>query len=225
MPLPEAIPLLYLDEALLVVAKPAGLPTLVDGYHPEAPYLLGILRQTYHPLWVVHRLDRETSGVMIFARTAQAHRALNSQFERHQIAKYYHALALGSPHWEQKTVKLPLLPDGDRRHRTTVDPRRGKPACTDLSIMERFADCTLIEAIPRTGRTHQIRAHLAALGHPLAGDQLYGGSQIAGLERVGLHAHLLTMIHPTSQQTIAFCAPYPQDMQYALDQLRQPSQR
>jgi len=223
--LPADIPLLYLDEALLVVDKPAGLPTLVDGYHPEALYLLGLLKVAYDPLWVVHRLDRETSGVIVFARTALAHRALNTQFEKHQAIKHYHALALGNPPWEEKTVKLPLRPDGDRRHRTVPDPQRGKTAWTDLRVLERLDGCALVEAIPRTGRTHQIRAHLAALGYPLVGDSLYGGRPEAGLERVGLHAYVLKLFHPTNGAAMQFCAPYPGDLDKALSRLRQPIQK
>jgi tRNA pseudouridine32 synthase / 23S rRNA pseudouridine746 synthase len=214
------ISLLYLDEALLVADKPAGLPTLVDGYHPEAPYLLGVLKASYDRLWVVHRLDRDTSGVIVFARTAQAHRELNRQFEKHLAVKRYHALVQGSPAWEEKTVKLPLQPDGDRRHRTVVEPRRGKPARTDLRVLERLEGGTLVEAIPRTGRTHQVRAHLAALGYPIVGDKLYGGEVHAGLERVALHARALLLHHPISEVEIQFSAPYPEDLEKALQQLR-----
>ncbi len=212
---------LYADDDLLVVNKPANLPTLVDGYHPEAPYLLSLLKAEYGELWVVHRLDRQTSGVIVFARSAAAHRALNIQFEKRQTEKVYHVLAQGAPAWESKTVNLPLLADGDRRHRSVVDAVRGKPSATELRLLERYADYALIEAIPRTGRTHQIRAHLAALGHPIVGDQLYGGKALEGLKRLGLHASRIKFHHPATGDEVEFHAPTPDDLTQVLKALRQ----
>jgi len=222
---------LWSDASLLVVNKPAGLPTLVDGYDSTAPYLLGLLKKAYAPLWVVHRLDRETSGVIVFARSAEAHRSLNTQFEQRYPSKAYHALVMGTPVWDEKTVKLPLRPNGDRRHRTVVDPRRGKPAETDLRILERFLGYALVEAVPHTGRTHQIRVHLAAQGYPIVADPLYGDGRSlhlsedepglsALLDRLGLHARSLDLAHPISQENLHFEALYPQDLRLALEHLR-----
>ena len=212
---------LWSDETLLVVNKPAGLPTLPDGYDPTAPYLGGILTPTFGRLWVVHRLDRHTSGVVVFARTSQAHRLLNSQFEGRQVSKVYHALVVGNPDWAEKTVQEPLLANGDRRHRTIVDAQKGKTAETSFRVLEQFGGYALIEAVPHTGRTHQIRAHLAFLGFPVVADKLYGGGlEQLPLERTALHASRLTINHPTSGERIAFEAPYPEDFRAALDQLR-----
>lgn len=211
---------LYADDDLLVVNKPADLPTLVDGYHPEAPYLLGLLKAEYGELWVVHRLDRQTSGVIVFARSAAAHRVLNIQFEKRKVEKVYHALVQGAPAWEAKTVNLPLLADGDRRHRSVADTVRGKPAVTELRLLERYTDYALVEAIPRTGRTHQIRAHLAALGHPIVGDRLYGGKSLEGMAHLGLHASRLRFFHPTTGKETEFHAPMPDDLIHALKSLR-----
>jgi RluA family pseudouridine synthase len=221
---------LYLDEALLVVSKPAGLSTLVDGFHPEAPYLVGLLGEAYGRIWVVHRLDKDTSGVIVFARTALAHRDLNTQFEQRRASKVYHALVIGQPNWDEKCVDLPLRPDGDRRHRTVVDEQMGKPAVTELRVLEGFGAFALVEAIPLTGRTHQIRAHLAASGHPIIADRLYRRSGEAHsasitegepIQRLGLHARSLTLFHPLTGQMQNFEAPYPQDFSAALEQLRQ----
>jgi RluA family pseudouridine synthase len=205
---------------MLVVDKPAGLPALVDGYHAEAPYLIGILQEKYDPLWVVHRLDKDTSGVIVFARTAEAHRALNIQFESRQTEKVYHALVVGTPDWNEKVVRIPLRPDGDRRHRTVVDSRGGKPSVTGLRVLECFQDHALVEAVPRTGRAHQIRAHLAALGHPIAGDGLYGGGEVGGLGRMWLHACSLKLRHPITGEEMGFRAPYPEDLERAIERLR-----
>lgn len=215
--------ILYQDDALLVVNKPAGLPTLPDGYHPDAPHLVGVLKQVYAPLWVVHRLDKETSGVIVFACSAVAHRRLNAQFEQRETSKAYHALVVGNPDWQRLAVNLPLRVDGDRRHRTIIDAQRGKPAMTGLQVLERFAGCALVEAIPHTGRTHQIRAHLAAQGCPILGDELYGAkldSQPVSIERVALHAWSLEFVHPTNGKHQRFEAPYPDDFAAALKQAR-----
>ena len=209
---------LWVDEALLVVNKPPGLPVLPDGYHPEAPYLRGILEPLYERLWTVHRLDKETSGVVVLARSAAAHRHLNTQFQEHHTGKLYHALVVGTPDWEEVLVEAPLLPDGDRRHRTIVSAQ-GKPAQTGLRVLQRFNGCSLVQAAPRTGRTHQVRAHLAHLGHPILGDRLYGGGEGAILGRTGLHAWSLELAHPASGEVMKFSAPYPEDFQRALREL------
>ena len=221
---------LYLDEVLLVADKPAGLPTLVDGYHPETPYLAGLLSLAYGRIWVVHRLDKDTSGAIVFARNAQAHRHLNTQFEQRRASKAYHAIVIGQPEWDEISIDLPLRTDGDRRHRTVIDLHKGKPAVTALRVIGRFGEYALVEARPLTGRTHQIRAHLAAAGHPLVADPLYrqtgveqaGAAQVTlPIERLGLHAYSLELSHPLSGKWLRIEAPYPQDFAKAIEWLRQ----
>jgi tRNA pseudouridine32 synthase/23S rRNA pseudouridine746 synthase len=247
------VPILISDSAILVVNKPAGLPTLPDGYDPLAPHLKSVLEPVYGKLWIVHRLDRDTSGVIVLARNTQAHCSLNEQFSRHQVHKIYHALLVGEVDWAVKTVRLPLRVDVGHRHRTVVDPQRGKPAITHLKVLERLR-CTpsnptskqsdkaiaftLVEAIPETGRTHQIRAHLYALGFFIAADPLYGDgnpiflSQLRPnlpvstqretplLRRLGLHAKSLAFNHPVSGEALVVEAPYPQDIEDTLLHLR-----
>ncbi len=218
------IPILYLDESLLVINKPAGLPSLPDGYNPAAPHVRSLLEPHYGRIWIVHRLDRDTSGVLLLARTALAHRALNSQFDQRQVSKIYHALVNGSPEWDTKMVDLPLRTDVGHRHRTAVDPQRGKPAVTHLRVLQRFTGYTLIKAVPQTGRTHQIRAHLAAVGYPILADDLYGEQPVSAthpiISRLALHALLLNIEHPVLHSNLHFKAPYPEDFARALAELR-----
>lgn len=218
---------LWSDETLVAVNKPPGVLVIRGGFG-EHPYLTAILEPLYGRLWVVHRLDRDTSGIVVLARTAAAHQMLNTQFEEHRVTKIYHALVRGAPPWEEHLINLPLRPDGDRRHRTIVDPVRGKSSVTHLTVLERFACCTLLQATPHTGRTHQIRAHLAALDLPLVGDTLYraksqpssGENTLPPIERVALHALELTLAHPITGEPLRLQAPYPDDLVAVLDWLR-----
>ncbi|NTU62057.1 MAG: RluA family pseudouridine synthase [Chloroflexi bacterium] len=213
--------ILFIDDHLLVVNKPAGLPTLPDGYDKSAPCLINLVKQQYRRVWVVHRLDKDTSGAIVFARSAEVHRALNIAFDSHEVSKVYHAITIGVPAWDEHTIDLPLRPDSDRRHRTVVDRQRGKPAVTRVCVIECFAQHALIEARPETGRTHQIRAHLAAIDLPLAGDVLYGGKDATVLlSHTALHAQSIELDHPATHQRLHVEAPYPLDLTELLDRLR-----
>jgi RluA family pseudouridine synthase len=218
--------IIWKDDNLVVVNKPAGILSLPDGYDHSQPYLQSILQPIFGRLWIVHRLDRETSGVLVMARSAQAHHLLNDQFAERQVEKSYHALIGGNPAWAEIEVNLPLRKNGDRHHRTVIDQQYGKPATTIISAIERYPGFTLVKCSPKTGYTHQIRAHLSAIGFPLAGDLLYGGiNQVvirekATLVRVGLHAYEISFSHPKSGEQLRFMAPYPHDFTETLTGLR-----
>ena len=235
---PSDIQVLFSDSALLVVDKPVGFSTLPDGYNPTLPHVKSMLEQEHGRLWIVHRLDKETSGVLLLARSAEAHRSLNTQFEQHQVSKIYHALVKGNPEWQEKIINLPLRSNGDRSHRTVIDLYNGKPALTHLKVLERFSHYCLVEAIPETGRTHQIRVHLSSEGMSIVGDKLYGDrkrdipSEIESrplhnidLSKIstagmGLHARSLEITHPISGQKLKIKAPYPAWWEDVLQLLR-----
>jgi len=196
------------------------MPVLPDGWEKDAPYLVKLLEGQYGKLWVVHRLDKITSGVMVFARTTDAHRALSMQFEQHEAQKVYHAIVAGEPEWDQHIAHHPLRVDVGHRHRTVVDNRKGKSSETLFRVMERYQGFCLMEAVPGSGRTHQIRVHAYAIGFPLLGDMLYSGPSTDLIARPPLHAQSLTFMHPTTGEGVSFTATYPEDFKYALEKLR-----
>jgi RluA family pseudouridine synthase len=214
------ISVLHVDEFILVVDKPAGMPVLPDGWEPDSPYLVQQLEAEFAKLWVVHRLDKVTSGVMVFARSADAHRALNLQFEKHATQKVYHALCNGLPKWEEHTARHPLRINVGHSHRTIVDHSKGKPSVTRFRVMEKYGQAALLEAVPATGRTHQVRVHAYALGHPLIGDTLYSAPPTDLFTRAALHALSLTFAHPATGQRMTFEAPYPEDFAQAILKLQ-----
>jgi RluA family pseudouridine synthase len=208
--------ILYEDAYLLVVDKPAGLPVLPDGWEQEAPYLVRSLEEQYGKIFIVHRLDKITSGVMIFGRDTETHRALSIQFETHEARKIYHALVEGNPKWEEKVAKHSLRANVGHKHRTMVDDKHGKPSETRFRVIKRFPESALIEAQPMTGRTHQIRVHAYALGHSLVEDILYGARDRYGFPRPMLHAQSLSFVHPATNERVKFTAPRPADFEEAI---------
>jgi 23S rRNA pseudouridine955/2504/2580 synthase/23S rRNA pseudouridine1911/1915/1917 synthase len=213
--------IVYFRDAVLAVNKPAGLSVLPEGWDKDAPYLVKMLEEELgRKIWVVHRIDKSTSGIMVFALTAEAHRSLNIQFEKHQVEKKYHAIVNGVPKWDQKTTKFPLRVNVGHKHRTMVDDRRGVRSETRFRILERWQESALVEAMPMTGRTHQIRVHAYAVGHPLMGDVLYSAPETNVISRPALHAHSLKLTHPTTNEILTFQAGYPDDFQTAVNALR-----
>jgi RluA family pseudouridine synthase len=212
----------------IIVNKPAGIATVPGGWDVDAPTsspkgsLVKMLEADYGRVWIVHRLDKGTSGAMVFARTAEAHRTLNLLFETRAVSKLYHAIVIGNPPWNEHTVRHPLRFDVGHSHRTVVDHGKGKPSETAFRVLERFTGYSLLEAHPATGRTHQVRVHAYALGFPLVGDDLYGEGverdTIPLLQRPALHAFSLEF--EFEGKSFSFTAPYPEDFAKALRKLR-----
>lgn len=213
--------IIHEDDQILIINKPANLPVLPDGWDKEAPYLVKMLEEKYEKAWVVHRIDKITSGIIIFALTAEAHRSLNIQFEKHQVEKKYHAIVNGNPPWEEKVTKFPLRVNVGHKHRTMVDNKNGVRSETRLKVLKRKQATALVEAMPMTGRTHQIRVHLYALGYPLLGDLLYSAPETDLIARPALHAYSLSFTHPMTNEAMTFTAPYPDDFQQALNKKSQ----
>lgn len=233
------IELLHEDEHVLVVVKPADLLTIPDRFgNPDS--LQAQLERKYGKIYIVHRLDRETSGVICFARTEAAHRNLSMQFEQHKVGKHYLALVDGVMHQETGEIDKPIGPHPVIAGKMAVS-KQGKPSFTQYQVLELFKQFTLVEATLKTGRTHQIRVHFQSIGYPLAVDSLYGRregfllSEIKGrnyrsgkfseeerplMARTSLHATRLVFEHPETGERLEFSAELPKDFNAVLNQLR-----
>ncbi len=200
----------YCDERLIVLDKPSGL-LAVPGRGPHLQDCLSARVQAERPAaLVVHRLDRDTSGLIVMALDAQAQRELSRQFAERRVTKRYLAVAWGQPAAEQGTIDLPLRKDFDHPPRHCIDPLSGKPAQTDWRVLERLGDRVRLELQPITGRSHQIRLHLATLGHPILGDNLYAPAPVRAMaERLLLHAAQLSLAHPADGRPIGWTSACP----------------
>jgi RluA family pseudouridine synthase len=225
----------YADEDILIVAKPPGIPVIPErGVTPE-PSLQEQLQLTEGRLWIVHRIDRDTSGLVLMARNAEAHRELSLQFEGHDVRKEYLAIVQGTPPEEAAQIDIPLRPHATK-NLMLVD-HSGKPSTTLFKTVESFRRHTYLRLKILTGRRHQIRVHMAYMGNPLLVDPVYGGkdafylSQIKKRYKVGeeerplisrltLHAETLGFLHPVTREDLLFTEPLPADLEVVLKQLR-----
>jgi tRNA pseudouridine32 synthase/23S rRNA pseudouridine746 synthase len=200
----------YQDDQLLVLDKPSGL-LAVPGRGPDLQDCLSARVQAVWPsALVVHRLDRDTSGLMVMALSAEAQRNLSRQFADRSADKRYVAVVFGCPSASEGAIDLPLRKDFDRPPRHRIDPIEGRPASTSWKLIERFADRSRLAVRPLTGRSHQIRVHLATLGHPILGDNLYAHDEaLAMAPRLLLHAERLSLDHPTTGQRMTWSAESP----------------
>jgi 23S rRNA pseudouridine955/2504/2580 synthase/23S rRNA pseudouridine1911/1915/1917 synthase len=233
------IPILFEDAAVVAFNKPSGLPVIPERWHSDWPCLRSIAAERLNrPIFVVHRLDAGTSGLVLFAKNAMAHRELCRQFAQHQVEKTYWALLKGEMIEDALTIQRPLAPN-PKRPGTMMISRRGKAAVTAMRVLERFRGFTLIEAQPQTGRQHQIRVHLQAIGHPLLVDPIYsqteafflsaiktnyylkeGEQEQPLIRRLTLHANSLRFHHPDRKELMALVAPEAKDFQAVVRNLR-----
>ncbi|MEC4680230.1 MAG: RluA family pseudouridine synthase [Nitrospirota bacterium] len=230
-PEPISLHILHEDEALLVLNKPAGLVV-----HPAPGHWTGTMVNAllYHMQsgeghlssiggkerpGLVHRLDKETTGILVVAKTDQAHRHLAAQFKAHTISRLYEALVWGSPKTREGRIEFAIGRDTKDRKTFSARTTRPKASLTTYKIIDRMGKlATHVALTPGTGRTHQLRVHLKAIGCPILGDQTYGGKKVMEMEgidipRVMLHAKVLGFVHPLTKQSVAFSAPLPEDME------------
>jgi 23S rRNA pseudouridine1911/1915/1917 synthase len=216
---PEPMPLsiLYEDEDLVVVDKPSGRVVYPGAGNRRSTLLQGLLHgRTLARIGaperpgVVHRLDKETSGVILFAKSDSAYYSLIRQFKDRTVQKTYLALVHGRVEQDEGRIEAPLGRDVQNRQRRAIRKRGGRPAVTEFRVLQRHDDATLLQVSPLTGRTHQIRVHLTAIGHPVVGDPLYGRkNRKESTQRLMLHAWKLAITHPRSGRVLEFIAPVP----------------
>ncbi len=224
---------LHEDDHILVIAKPPGVVvhpscghnegTLVHGLVAHCDNLSGI--SGVERPGIVHRLDKDTSGVMVIAKSDRSHGGLVELFKARQVKKVYHALVVGSPGTSNGCIAQPIGRHRSNRKKMAVLEHGGRDAVSRWSVLEELPhNLTYMEVRPETGRTHQIRVHMAFLGHPVAGDSLYGGRQLhvpIEINRQCLHAYSLSFPHPVTGETVEFVSPVWPDMQAIIDSLRQ----
>jgi len=237
----EDFSVIYQDDYIAVLNKASGLLVASDRWDPEAKRLdvlaTAELCGEGQRLFAVHRIDKDTSGIVIYGKTEEAHRALSMAFENREVDKTYHALVYGRPLWDETEVDIPLRADGDLRHRTVKDKNKGKSARTLFTNLGSCGPYSWIEAKPITGRTHQIRVHLLLSGITIVCDPLYGKADALYLskikrkwhgdefeerpllDRLALHAWRMRVAHPITAEPMEFIAPYPKDLDTTRKQL------
>lgn len=206
----EPLRLIHADHAIVVLDKPAGLLTVPGKGADLADCLIARLHAVHPEALLVHRLDRDTSGVIVFALTRHAQRDLSAQFEGRKTRKAYRARLWGHLEPKEGTVDLPLIVDWPNRPRQHVNHETGKPARTDWKVLGLDPDgTTRVRLFPLTGRSHQLRVHMQALGHPILGDPLYAEGPAREFPRLMLHAESLRFAHPETGRGVTFTAPVP----------------
>lgn len=231
VPEPIKLQILYEDPDLIVVNKPAGMivhpipshasGTLVNALLYHCKDLQGIGGELRPG--IVHRLDKETSGVIVVAKNDFSHRSLSAQFKNREVFKMYFALVHGCPTKSEGEIQINLTRHPTVRVKMTV-AKEGRAAITFYRILKKFDGlASLIVAYPKTGRTHQIRVHMKYIGHPILGDRLYGRADPIPVERQLLHAAVLEFKHPRSNEKMKFIAPLPEDFKYAIKRLHEES--
>lgn len=233
----EQVQVIYSDDAIVVANKPAGITVIPERQHPDLDTVQTILEKQFGRLWVVHRIDKYTSGVLCFARNEQAHRHLSLQFQNHEVTKIYLAVAGGRMQASQGEINEPIA-ENMAHPGTMLVHKRGKEAHTMYQVVEEFKHASLLKVQIKTGRTHQIRVHLAYIGNPLLVDDIYAKrdafyfstlkrnykpgaeEERPTIARLTLHASEVTFTHPVSGFKVTYTAPLPKDIETLLKLLR-----
>ncbi|MBL7998162.1 MAG: RluA family pseudouridine synthase [Candidatus Kapabacteria bacterium] len=237
----QKLDIIHEDDDVIIVNKPPGLLTIPDRFRASLPHARGILEESREKVFVVHRLDKDTSGVICFAKNAAAHKHLSLQFEHHTILKKYLAVVSGRVEKDDIDIDIPLMPN-PARPGTMMPSARGKESFTHLHVMERYRIATLVECTLKTGRQHQLRVHCATVGYPLVIDELYGNAteffvstvkrryniskkdrfneEKPIITRASLHAAVLGFTHPRTGQHVQFSAEPPKDFSALVNVLR-----
>ena len=237
---------IFEDDDIIVVNKPSGISVGADRWDTRRQRLDRLVEQIQGlpKLYTVHRIDRETSGLVVFAKNETAHRRLSFAFEKQAVVKRYIAIVNGRPPWTKTTCNLPLIPNGNKQHLTIVDKYQGKKSSTCFTLLGSAGNYSVLEVVPKTGRTHQIRVHAAAQGIPVVCDSLYGSDRPIMLSdikknwrgdpfdekpilsRLGLHAmelslpaHTVTGTVIGEQDELKLSAPLPRDMAALIRQI------
>ena len=239
----SVIQIIHIDDSILIVNKPAGLVVIPDHWDPEAPNLMDLLQKrlkkivsTNSELYVVHRIDKDTSGLVILARSPEIHHYFNDEFSHNRIKKSYLAIVNGIPNENRGKIDAPILYSGKGK---VIIHASGKPSVTEFTVMERFRHYALLQINPLTGRTHQIRVHLKSIGHPLAIDPIYGNRselsifdikwrarkkeeelQSSLMSRLSLHSWRLEFNHPGDGRMVYYQIEPPKDFRALLNALK-----
>lgn len=233
----QTIPIVFSDEDIVVVNKPAGITVIPDRIHTERETVQSNLEKQFGKLFVVHRIDRYTSGVLCFARNEAAHKNLSLQFQNHTVRKFYKAIVSGKLQEPNGEINLPIA-ENMAKPGTMLIHKRGKQALTIYKVEEQFKNAALLSVEIKTGRTHQIRVHLSYIGHPLLVDETYSPNaafyfssikrnykstaeeERPTLNRLSLHAFQIVLLHPKTGAVVSFSAPLPKDLETVLKLLR-----
>ena len=205
----DPLEVLHADHEILIVNKPSGLLSVPGKGEHLADCLIARLQVAFPQALLIHRLDRDTSGVMVFALTPHAQRHIGLQFEKRQTKKTYVARVWGKLEPKTGTVDLPLIVDWENRPRQKVCHETGKQAVTDWRVMRSSDAESRVRLMPKTGRSHQLRVHMLALGHPILGDPFYATGEARNFERLMLHSEELRLRHPDGGEGVRFRAKAP----------------
>ena len=228
---------IFEDENIIVIDKPANLLVLPDRYDQTLPNLYHMLKEEFGEIFIVHRIDKETSGVIVFAKNAETHAALNTQFEERTVKKVYRAIVVGNPDDAEGKIDVPIAESQHHPGIMKIDPKHGKPSVTNYKVAENFDGYTLMDVEPESGRMHQIRVHLASAGLPIMCDKIYGdrkpfflsqvksryyseGEEKPLLSRTALHAGSISFVNPSTNERVSYSSEVPKDIRSVLNYLR-----